>query len=213
MIFPDTWTLLLSSLFKFCVLYGLFQIIGSYSFSHSIIYIFSFWTSAQRKLPSPGFQVEVVLVDYDAAVPARPPSEATASTPIEVSGPPTAVDEAAAATKSNRDSGNQEKDDVFSDNEAEETGSSKTRQTQAAPETSGTDNTTASRPDNKLDLKQVANLADKTEKVSLGNAGSLHTQPKKDAVENSAVVVSEFKAMAADASVFTFGDDEDDESD
>lgn len=154
-----------------------------------------------------------MLVDYDSAVPARPPSEATASTPIEISGPSTAVDEAAAATNLNKDSGNQEKDDVFSDVEAEETGSSKTRQTKAARETSGTDNTTASRPDNKLDLKQVANLADKAEKVSLGNAGSVPTQPKKDVVENSAGVVSEFKAMAADASVFSFGDDEDDESD
>ncbi|KAL2537345.1 PTEN 2 [Forsythia ovata] len=174
----------------------------------------------KRKLPSPGFQVEVVLVDYDAAVPARPPSEATASTPVEISGPSTAsgpnlgtVDEAAAATNSHKDSRNREKDDVFSDSEAEETGSSKTRQTKAAPEISGTDNTNVSRPDNKLDQKQVANLADKTEKVSLGNAGSVHTQPKKDAVQNSAGEVSEFKAMAADASVFTFGDDEDYESD
>ncbi|CAI9781861.1 unnamed protein product [Fraxinus pennsylvanica] len=167
----------------------------------------------KRKLPSPGFQVEVVLVDNDAAVQARSPSEATASTPVEISGPPTPVDAAAAATNSNKDSGNQEKDDVFSDNEAEETGSSKTGQTKEAPEISGTDNTTASRPDNKLDPRQVANLTDKTEKVSLGKEGSVHIQTKKVPVENSPGEVSEFKVMAADASVFTFGDDEDDESD
>lgn len=153
-----------------------------------------------------------MLVDYDAAVLARPPSEATASTPVGVSGPPTPVEVAAAATNSNKDSGNQEKDDVFSDSEAEETGSSKTRQTKEAPEMSGTDSTTASPPD-KLDPKQVASLANKTEKVSLGKGGSVHTRSKKDPVENSAGEVSEFKAMAADASVFSFGDDEDDESD
>ncbi|CAA3007284.1 phosphatidylinositol 3,4,5-trisphosphate 3-phosphatase and -tyrosine-phosphatase PTEN2A [Olea europaea subsp. europaea] len=162
----------------------------------------------KRKLPSPGFQVEVVLVDYDAAVLARPLSEATASTPVGVSGPPTPVEVAAAATNSNKDSGNQEKDDVFSDSEAEETGSSKTRQTKEAPEMSGTDSTTTSPPD-KLDPKQVASLANKTEKVSLGKGGSVHTRSKKDPVENSAGEVSEFKAMAADASVFTFGDEED----
>lgn len=145
----------------------------------------------QRKLPSPGFQVEVVLVDYDAAASARPTSETTASESAENSGANTAsrpgpgpVDEAAApANKSNKD--NDEK-----------------------------------KPQNNADSNQISNLTRKTEQVSLGTSASTHTEPKKEAVEglpgtelsNPVGEVSEFKAMAADASVFSFGDDEDDES-
>lgn len=171
-------------------------------------------TSVQRKLPSPGFQVEVVLVDYDpAAVSARPQSETTASKSTEHSGAnsasrptPGPVDEATSAKDSKKD-----KDDEFSDSDSEETASSKSRQTgissQAAVSVTAKD-ATAQR---NVDSNQIANT---TEQVS---SASPHTEAKKETVggtelSSSAGEVSEFKAMGADASIFSFGDDDDYES-
>lgn len=67
---------------------------------------------------------------------------------------------------------------------------------------------------------QVASLMKSTEKVSLGSMDTQHThainEPRKDIVQQAADVrgsisssESQFKAMAADASVFSFGDEED----
>lgn len=182
-----------------------------------------FTICVQRKLPSPGFQVEVVLVDYDAAaVSARPPSETTASESAENSGANTAsrpgsgpVEEAAAAKNSNKDN-----DDEFSDSESEETASSKSRPTGISSQVAGSMTAKDATPQNNVDSNQIANLTRKTEQVSLGTSASTHTEPKKEAIggtagtqlPNSVGEVSEFKAMAADASVFSFGDDEDYES-
>ncbi|PIN08740.1 Clathrin coat dissociation kinase GAK/PTEN/Auxilin [Handroanthus impetiginosus] len=177
----------------------------------------------KRKLPSPGFQVEVVLVDYDAAVAAaaaaaaRPPSEtATAGVSAENSAAntdskpgPSPVDEAAAAKNSNKP-----KDDEFSDSETEEAASSKPKQTDSSSQVTGPTTTSDAVPYKNVDPNQIANLTHKTDQISLG------TEVKKEAtggtsgtgLSNSTGEVSEFKAMAADASIFSFGDDEDYES-
>ncbi|KAL7119017.1 hypothetical protein ACP275_02G036800 [Erythranthe tilingii] len=160
----------------------------------------------KRKLPSPGFQVEVVLVDYDAAtvLPATSPSETTtASESTQNPGAntgsrqnPGPVEEASVAKNSNKEG---KDDDELSDNE--------------------TDVKAAKSSD------QIANLAHKAEQVSLGNTSASSSSTaqtevkKKESVASGSEVavgsvgeVSEFKAMAADASIFSFGDDEDDES-
>ncbi|KAL8060636.1 hypothetical protein ABFX02_02G037300 [Erythranthe guttata] len=159
----------------------------------------------KRKLPSPGFQVEVVLVDYDAAtvLPATSPSETTtASESTQNPGAntgsrqnPGRVEEASVAKNSNKEG---KDDDELSDNE--------------------TDVKAAKNSD------QIANLTHKAEQVSLGNtsasSSTAQTEVKKkesvasgsDVAVGSVGEVSEFKAMAADASIFSFGDDEDDES-
>ncbi|KAL7156850.1 hypothetical protein ABFS83_02G036900 [Erythranthe nasuta] len=159
----------------------------------------------KRKLPSPGFQVEVVLVDYDAAtvLPATSPSETTtASASTQNPGAntglrqnPGPVEEASVAKNSNKEC---KDDDELSDNE--------------------TDVKAAKNSD------QIANLTHKAEQVSLGNtsasSSTAQTEVKKkesvasgsDVAVGSVGEVSEFKAMAADASIFSFGDDEDDES-
>ncbi|XP_019166371.1 PREDICTED: phosphatidylinositol 3,4,5-trisphosphate 3-phosphatase and protein-tyrosine-phosphatase PTEN2A-like isoform X2 [Ipomoea nil] len=177
----------------------------------------------KRKLPSPGFQVEIVLVDYDTAFPTRPQPEAAVSSkssdnssanPASGSSPHSA-DEAADAN-SNQKSGSSEKDDVFSDNEAEETGKPKvgkvtvaTDGVQAKVSTSG----------NNTGSPQISSLTQKIEQVSLGDSGLKHNEQKRDTTVGAASVpevsnteVSDFKIMAADASVFTFGDEEDYES-
>ncbi|CAK9136456.1 unnamed protein product [Ilex paraguariensis] len=186
----------------------------------------------KRKLPSPGFLVEVVLVDYDSAVTTRPSAENAITKAIEssnsipISGTsPASVN--ADAINSNKNSGSSEKDDVFSDSEAEETSSSKSKQTKEASKGDGTVSKTAFKSESQINTTsdQIASLTRETEQVSLGSIGSTHIDttpdPKKTAIGGSVSghevpmpvgEVSDFKAMAADASVFTFGDDEDYES-
>ncbi|XP_065870742.1 phosphatidylinositol 3,4,5-trisphosphate 3-phosphatase and protein-tyrosine-phosphatase PTEN2A [Euphorbia lathyris] len=170
----------------------------------------------KRKLPSPGFQIEVVLVDYSGPTPTEPGTETAnkssegSSTASVDSGP------AADAPNQNKDRKSNDKDDVFSDSEADDSVSSKTRRAEASSgggETAKTTTTSASEPNNKSD--QVASLTHATEKFSIGDTSAQSTsQPKSDAVGGAGVnnSQSEFKAMAADASVFTFGDDDDYES-
>lgn len=176
----------------------------------------------QRKLPSPGFQVEVVLADYNGPVRAAANSETVAKKPDETSGSaPASVGQGLDASKESKDSGNNDKDDVFSDNESEEAGS-KSKKAPAASAAGGTVSA-APRSETKTESDQVANLACATKDVSLGNAVS---QPTHAAGETKGGAVagptsgldtsnreSEFKAMAADASVFSFGDEDDYESD
>ncbi|CAL5377413.1 unnamed protein product [Camellia sinensis] len=183
----------------------------------------------KRKLPSPGFQVEVVLVDYNGTVPTRPQTEVTTDKSVESLGAsptptptPTPVTVDAATANPKKDPESNEKDDVFSDSESEESGSSKSRPSKAASE--ATVNTKASNSETS-NTSQIASLTCQTEQVSLGKTSSMQSHPtsppRKDAVvgtmsglevPNPVGEVSDFKAMAADASVFSFGDDEDYES-
>ncbi|KAJ7013469.1 phosphatidylinositol 3,4,5-trisphosphate 3-phosphatase [Populus alba x Populus x berolinensis] len=177
----------------------------------------------KRKLPSPGFQVEVVLVDYDGTVSTRSNIETAVKKSDEGSSTaPASVDATSTAPNQNKDSASNDKDDVFSDSEVEESVSSKQKQAQASSAGGETAATPApgSGTDNKTD--KVASLTQATEQFSLGNTGSQKShapaQPKIEAVGGTVSSLeannsqSEFKAMAADASVFTFGDDEDYES-
>ncbi|KAJ1402903.1 hypothetical protein SESBI_27740 [Sesbania bispinosa] len=129
-------------------------------------------------------------------------------TPVEVSSP---------VLNADKESGGHDKDDVFSDGEAEHP-ASRSKQTKASSEAVETvANATRESESNKIS-NQIANLTNATEQVSLGNkiSAPIHSagEPKSD-VDGRTVSSSEseFKAMAADASVFTFGDDEDYESD
>ncbi|KAH9695413.1 phosphatidylinositol 3,4,5-trisphosphate 3-phosphatase and protein-tyrosine-phosphatase PTEN2A [Citrus sinensis] len=176
----------------------------------------------KRKLPSPGFQVEVVLADYNGPVRAAANSETVAKKPDETSGSaPASVGQGLDASKESKGSGNNDKDDVFSDNESEEAGS-KRKKAPAASAAGGTVSA-APRSETKTESDQVANLARATKDVSLGNAVSQTTHAAGE-TKGGAVVgatsgldasnrESEFKAMAADASVFSFGDEDDYESD
>jgi phosphatidylinositol-3,4,5-trisphosphate 3-phosphatase/dual-specificity protein phosphatase PTEN len=184
----------------------------------------------QRKLPSPGFQVEVVLVDNDGTVSSGSNAETDVKKSDEGSSTAPASVEAATATATataepnqNKDPGSNDKDDVFSDGEADESVSSKRKQAQASSAGGQSAATPAPSPGTDSKSDQVASLTQATEQFSLGNRGSQQShatsQPKSEVVGGTVSSLeannshSEFKAMAADASVFTFGDDEDYESD
>lgn len=176
----------------------------------------------QRKLPSPGFQLEVVLVDYNGAAPNVPvgtPTETSANGLVGRPGTDHASTDGAvgatAAPQLAKESGSSEKDDdVFSDNEAEEANSSKPKQARVASEAATTDiNIKSGSQGHKSD--QVSSLSNDTEKLSLGKADTIESKKAADGAvsglgtSNPVGEVSEFKAMAADASVFTFGDEDD----
>ncbi|MBA0640998.1 hypothetical protein Goklo_025595 [Gossypium klotzschianum] len=126
------------------------------------------------KLPSPGFQVEIVLVDYSGTAPTKSQSETPTNKQDESSGTSESADGATSKSK-----------------------------------TTNSD--------------QVASLVKSTEKLSIGSTDTQHThainEPRKDTVQQAADAAdarvsissseSQFKAMAADASVFSFGDEED----
>ncbi|KAK5843948.1 Phosphatidylinositol-3,4,5-trisphosphate 3-phosphatase and dual-specificity phosphatase PTEN [Gossypium arboreum] len=128
----------------------------------------------KRKLPSPGFQVEIVLVDYNGTAPPKSQPETPTNKQDESSGT----------------------------SESAEGATSKSKTTNS---------------------DQVASLVKSTEKVSLGSTDTQHkhaiNEPRKDTVQQAADAAdarvpissseSQFKAMAADASVFSFGDEED----
>uniref|UniRef100_A0A7N0V7I4 C2 tensin-type domain-containing protein n=1 Tax=Kalanchoe fedtschenkoi TaxID=63787 RepID=A0A7N0V7I4_KALFE len=168
----------------------------------------------KRKLPSPGFQVEVVLVDYESRpvpTPATPTTPA-ASKPDESSAASSPAQDSAATTTTTKAPGTREKDDVFSDDE----GSSRGKREKSTPTATAT---TPSDLETKPSSDSVATVTQKTEQVSITDAKQPATETRSQAPvgTNPAAPanpeVSEFKAMAADASVFTFGDDEDYESD
>uniref|UniRef100_A0ACD5VXA2 Uncharacterized protein n=1 Tax=Avena sativa TaxID=4498 RepID=A0ACD5VXA2_AVESA len=181
----------------------------------------------KRKLPSPGFQVEVVLVDYDGS---QPPKQKAADGSADKksdadSSKSTSPKEnyAAVHVESNKEAGGDDKDDVFSDNEAED-GSSKGKKEKVSSSGQGT----AKASETSVAQKEASAASAGIEKVTIsseqGNArapdatslkteassksSSTTTQPP--AVESSSM--SEFKAIAADASVFSFGDEDDYES-
>ncbi|KAF4377606.1 hypothetical protein G4B88_006886 [Cannabis sativa] len=167
----------------------------------------------KRKLPSPGFQVEIVMIDYDGTLPQKSNSKANSTNPKSDTSSSTTttthVPISSDGTKSNSDKKqvpqNEDNDDVFSDSDGDEKGANKSRATAPPPTSTAT-----------LSPEQVRNLSSQTDnQLSLGTEarvlqeGTNDTLPKMDSTRGS----DDFKAMAADASVFSFGDDEDFESD
>ncbi|KAK3139703.1 hypothetical protein QOZ80_5AG0388310 [Eleusine coracana subsp. coracana] len=181
----------------------------------------------KRKLPSPGFQVEVVLVDYDGS---QPPKSKPAAGPADNksdadSSPNTVAKERnPAPAESNKGARSNDKDEVFSDSDGED-GSSKGRREKDA---SAQGSARAAKPSDTSIVQEASIAASRIEKVAITseqesakapNATSLKTEVSSKSsstttpappVESSSM--SEFKAIAADASVFSFGDEDDYES-
>lgn len=181
----------------------------------------------KRKLPSPGFQVEVVLVDYDGSqLPKPKPTAGPADNKSDTnsSGSTVAKENNAAPAESNKGTGSNDKDEVFSDSEGED-GSSKGRKEKTT--SGGQSNTNASKPSETSTVQEASAAASRLEKVAVTEQGaakapdttslktevsskSSSTTEPPPAVDSSSM--SEFKAIAADASVFSFGDEDDYES-
>ncbi|MQL76270.1 hypothetical protein Taro_008656 [Colocasia esculenta] len=181
----------------------------------------------KRKLPSPGFQLEVVLVDFDDSNPTRPTNVGTKESDGGSASVSVSRDQKSASSKPGKDSGGNDKDDVFSDSETEDSGSSRGRQrhVQAASGSGAPDTmmkgseAKALHPENESMPHRSAEVPAKIEgpKPSpttgeMRNDGKIGAALNFEAPKLDSTGMSEFKAIAADASVFSFGDEEDYES-
>lgn len=170
----------------------------------------------KRKLPSPGFQVEIVMIDYDGTISTKSKAgNSCKGSDGKPSNTSASGNEVAAYSNQSKVSENQDNDDVFSDSDGEETAASRSTLAQissgagvtATPQESGT-------------KEQIATLTHGTERLSLSSKGPAQSNASNDIKENVAEKPSsipnlnsgDIKAIAADASVFSFGDDEDYES-
>ncbi|KAJ9177298.1 hypothetical protein P3X46_012532 [Hevea brasiliensis] len=177
----------------------------------------------KRKLPSPGFQVEVVMIDYDGTLPTSSKGDsATKGSDGTTSTGYTLKSSGGLETNSNRKKVAENEDDVFSDSEGEETSSPKSRQA-TGPGVGSTQSSHTS----SISTEQMRSLTHGTEQMLLGSREpsliNASDRPTTDRIEKPAsglevpsldsVGVNEIKAIAADASVFSFGDEEDYESD
>ena len=182
----------------------------------------------KRKLPSPGFQVEIVLVDYSGSQPPKQkPADGSADkkSDADSSTSSSAKDSNAAPVESKKETGSDDKDDVFSDNEAED-GSSKGKKEVSSSGQGGANGAKASETSvaqqepsavasgiEKITISGDQGIARAADAISLkteASSKSGSTKAHPPAVESSSL--SEFKAIAADASVFSFGDEDDYES-
>ncbi|KAK8935785.1 hypothetical protein KSP39_PZI014145 [Platanthera zijinensis] len=179
----------------------------------------------KRKLPSPGFEVEIVLADYDGTSPRRPSHPPPSNETGEGMGSlsiPIGDGNTALSTKLNRDS--LSKDDVFSDSEAEDGGSSRGKSSQAlvGVPLEGLEKEALSEDSSPNITGGIEQVSLKTEGATISaaattppstNAREPKTEENKSsspfqALESESTATSEFKAIAADASVFSFGDED-----
>ncbi|KAI3665689.1 hypothetical protein L6452_44319 [Arctium lappa] len=166
----------------------------------------------KRKLPVPGFKVEVVMIDYDGTIPEKYKTNDKPSTSSNDSSPSYKN-----PANQNKASGEQENDNVFSDSDDGDEPASTDRSRPNVTSRPGTAPPSPPPPESGKMEAEVTNMRKNTEQLSLNSRqqsiqGSNNT--RNEQVERSIPNLNsgDIKAIAADASVFSFGDDEDDES-
>ncbi|KAK6151203.1 hypothetical protein DH2020_016135 [Rehmannia glutinosa] len=170
-----------------------------------------------RKLPSPGFQVEIVMIDYDGTIPPKTKTDhdTKGADGKSIDALPSSANKSSSQQSDPSRKQNNE-DDVFSDSEGEESSSSRSR---VGPAISAGGTTPHS--ESGTEAERVSSVSHQTAQLSLGRE-STSSQSKNshemriDGVEKASTIPNmdstDIKAIAADASVFSFGDDEDYES-
>lgn len=173
----------------------------------------------KRKLPSPGFQVEIVMIDCDGAILSKLKADQVAK------GSDGRVGNQASSSDRNDTNTAQVEvttkrandDDVFSDSDGEGSAPSRRRVGNTSSAVGTTSPLESGGKEN-----QITSFTDQTRQLSLGSKESapFQTNPSKDTKFDGVERVDsipnlgsgDIKAIAADASVFSFGDDEDYES-
>lgn len=214
---------------KWCDLHSIFANAKLIIAIASTCYWCLFWKAIgcdwQRKFPSPGFQVEIVMIDYDGILPTKSKSDSSTK---KSDGSSSCVSDSSGGIEANasrsKATQNEDNDDVFSDSEGEETGASNSQPHRASSkaEPAGFDHASKATP------QQIEIIASGTDQMTLSSSKN-HLQindvqePTVDGAKRTAAIghvtpnldsvgVNDIKAIAADASVFTFGDEEDFES-
>ncbi|XP_047321706.1 phosphatidylinositol 3,4,5-trisphosphate 3-phosphatase and protein-tyrosine-phosphatase PTEN2A-like [Impatiens glandulifera] len=169
----------------------------------------------KRKLPSPGFQVEIVMIDYDGSFPMKKKMDDSGR---DRNTPSRSNEEAEEPITPNKSKAieNQENDDVFTDSDGEESPPSQNREKSELATTSETKPPLVHNESATTKLMGV--LTQGTQQLSLHKQQPEKTPPPPSSNESSqaakldsGVGMSDIKAIAADASVFSFGDEEDED--
>ncbi|XP_039008125.1 phosphatidylinositol 3,4,5-trisphosphate 3-phosphatase and protein-tyrosine-phosphatase PTEN2A-like isoform X5 [Hibiscus syriacus] len=170
----------------------------------------------KRNVPYHGFKIELVMVDYDDAPKANSKSDSANRGTEGNSG---YVEDGAvkANSKQSKASSTEESDDIFSDSDEEESGASTSKPTQPAAAVGPVTSSNLSTPSSEqigtsmLSVKNQELLSNSSSKdIAINGSGKPSTGLELPSVE--LMGASDIKAMAADASVFSFGDEEDYES-
>ncbi|PRQ48057.1 putative phosphoric monoester hydrolase [Rosa chinensis] len=148
----------------------------------------------KRKLPSPRFQVEVIMIDYNGTSPTIPNSSSKKPDGSSNDASASSGGDAANLNQRKREDG----DDVFSDSEGEESGDRKSRLAEANSRAELTALDHSSNTTGKQ-METSAQTVDSTQN------GSSHKQTSDGAGKSGA---EDIRAIAADASVFSFGDED-----
>lgn len=154
------------------------------------------------------------MVDYDGTI---PKTKTDHHDNKGADGKSSGENKAAGPEQSNASRKQNNEDDVFSDSEGEETTTSRNTR-------GHTMSTVEPIPhsESRSESERVSTVSHQTEQLSLGRESTSSKskeshEVKSDGVERGATIPNldstDIKAIAADASVFSFGDDEDYESD
>ncbi|ESQ45509.1 hypothetical protein EUTSA_v10010193mg [Eutrema salsugineum] len=152
----------------------------------------------KRKLPAPGFHVEIVMIESDNSQPTKPKSDSSYSAEQQPQSSSGADSGKTGKFKQNKD------DDVFSDSDGEEEGNSKHIESNSTTEKTVGSMHTTSKP-HQINEPQKTDDNSANRSVTSSSSSGLYNP-----VPNESLAVSNIKAIAADASVFSFGDEEED---
>ncbi|EHA8591689.1 putative Phosphatidylinositol 3,4,5-trisphosphate 3-phosphatase and protein-tyrosine-phosphatase PTEN2A [Cocos nucifera] len=164
------------------------------------------------------------MVDYDGSLPQKPLSTDVNRADGSLVTESASRESGKPSPKANKALGSHDKDDIFSDSDAEDTGSSSSGHAQAASDGGGPASFGGSK--SKASLRETTDIARGIKQVSLKNEGVNQTPDARvrnegnggksssmlEAHSLDSTSASVIKAIAADASVFSFGDEDDYES-
>lgn len=160
----------------------------------------------------PGFKIELVMIDYEGTLGKN--SQVNSTNKGAESNSSCAKGAVTADPKQSKASGSEDNDDVFSNSDGEESGSSRSRQSQAGAGIRPAVSSHLSNPEHGIHHLLVKNQTPSSNNASkdtsingIGKPSAALEIPSVDSLG-----ASDIKAIAADASVFSFGDEEDSES-
>ncbi|KAL3833308.1 hypothetical protein ACJIZ3_008044 [Penstemon smallii] len=158
----------------------------------------------KRKLPSPGFQVEIVMIDYNGTIPAKVKSDNDQKGADGKSRDgPSSSDKKSNSGQSSASRKQKNEDDVFSDSDGDEEPVSSRNSISAAAGV-------ASNPESGTTAEQISTVSNQTEQLSLGRKSTSSSQSnashevKIEGVERDKIPnldSTDIKAIAAVASV------------
>ncbi|KAK8687782.1 hypothetical protein V6N13_086578 [Hibiscus sabdariffa] len=164
----------------------------------------------KRSVPYHGFQIALVMVDYDGTLKTNSKSD---SANKGTEGDSSYVKDGVVEANSKQSKRTEDGDDIFSDSDGEESGASTSKPTQPAAAVGPVISSTISKP--AAEQIGTSKVADKnqellsnnsSEDIAINGGGKPSTGVELPIVE--LIGASDIKAMAADASVFSFGDEE-----